>query len=113
MQAGAIRFSSAADGYDVKEGRPGFQFRQGFRRKHDGMEAFFVDGHQLIAVNHEYVNPEINLPAAQAGAPANADDVLKLQNLHGVTVMEIAEGAGASLLSRTARIIAASRQTPE
>jgi hypothetical protein len=33
-----------------------------FGENTDGMELFVVGDHQLIAVNHEYVNPEINLP---------------------------------------------------
>lgn len=63
-----------------------------FGENTDGMEAFFVDGRQLIAVNHEYVNPKINLPRNEGGVPASADDVRKLQNLQGVTVMEVQEG---------------------
>lgn len=64
-----------------------------FGENTDGMESFVVDGRQLIAVNHEYVNPEINLPKNPEGKPASVDDVRKLQSLQGVTVMEIAEGA--------------------
>ncbi|MBC7312996.1 MAG: PhoX family phosphatase, partial [Rhizobium sp.] len=43
-------------------------------------------------VNHEYVNPEINLPNNEKGNPKSAEDVKILQNLQGVTVMEVAEG---------------------
>lgn len=64
-----------------------------FGENTDGMETFLVGDRQLIAINHEYVNPEINLPKNPEGVPASADDVLKLQSLQGVTVMEIAEGA--------------------
>jgi len=91
-----------------------------FGENTDGMELFSIGGHQVLAVNHEYVNPEINLvaaskaareaamAAAQAGAggetdatsvdaevnvlPTNPEEVLKLQNAQGVTVMEVAEG---------------------
>lgn len=63
-----------------------------FGENTDGMEAFTVGNHQLIAVNHEYVNPKINLPNNEGGVPTSADDVRKLQNLQGVTVMEVAEG---------------------
>ena len=55
------------------------------------MELFNVNGHQVIAVNHEYVNTKINLPQNEGGKPASADDVLKLQNLQGVSVFEVAE----------------------
>lgn len=39
------------------------------------------------------MNPKINLPAEQDGNVQSADDVTRLQNFHGVSVMEIAEGA--------------------
>lgn len=63
-----------------------------FGENTDGMEAFVVDGRQVIAVNHEYVNPDVNLPKNADGAVLNADDALTLQNMQGVTVMEVAEG---------------------
>ncbi|MEL6841280.1 MAG: PhoX family phosphatase [Pseudomonadota bacterium] len=62
-----------------------------FGENTDGMEAFVVGGRQVIAVNHEYVNPRENLPH-QDGEILSADDVLTLQNMQGVTVMEVAEG---------------------
>ncbi|MEO0636830.1 MAG: PhoX family phosphatase [Pseudomonadota bacterium] len=65
-----------------------------FGENTDGMEHFSVNGHELIAVNHEYVNPKLNLVQNEDGVPTSADDVLKLQNLQGVTVMEVAEGEG-------------------
>ena len=77
-----------------------------FGENTDGMEAFTMDGRQLIAVNHEYVNPEVNLPQNMAeetaedgtrsmvpsGMPETADQVRILQNMQGVTIMEVAEG---------------------
>lgn len=81
-----------ADGYDLAEGGPVAQSDMVFGENTDGMETFAFQGHQLIAVNHEYTNRKINLPAAQEGTPATADDVRKLQNLQGVTVMEVREG---------------------
>lgn len=66
-----------------------------FGENTDGMELFVVDGKEVIAVNSEYVNPRINLPAASEGVPQNADEVTLLKNLQGVTVMEVADnGAG-------------------
>lgn len=82
---------SDAEGYDLAEGGPATASDRIFGENTDGMESFSFRGHELIAVNHEYTNNDINLPAAQDGVPANAEDVLKLQNLQGVTVMEIAE----------------------
>ncbi|MFQ1701220.1 PhoX family protein [Loktanella agnita] len=62
-----------------------------FGENTDGMEAFVVDGRQVIAVNHEYVNTRANLPQS-GGEVTSADAVTTLQNMQGVTVMEVAEG---------------------
>jgi hypothetical protein len=63
-----------------------------FGENTDGMEAFVVGHRQVIAVNHEYVNTKVNLPQ-NGGEVSSTDDVRTLQNMQGVTVMEIAEGA--------------------
>jgi secreted PhoX family phosphatase len=63
-----------------------------FGENTDGMELFDVDGKEVIAVNSEYVNPKINLPADSEGTPKNADEVMMLKNLQGVTIMEVAKG---------------------
>lgn len=83
---------SEADGYDITDGGPLENSDRVFGENTDGMETFSFQGHELIAINHEYPNRKINLPAAQDGKPENADDVRKLQNIQGVTVMEITEG---------------------
>jgi len=64
-----------------------------FGENTDGMEAFLVDGRQLIAVNHEFASRKVNLPANDGGVPKSSQDVEKLQNLQGVTVMEVADTA--------------------
>jgi len=84
---------SSADGYRVSDGGPLDNSDRVFGENTDGMETFTYQGRQLIAINHEYTNRQTNLPAEQRGTPANANDVRKLQNLQGVTVMEIAERA--------------------
>lgn len=61
-----------------------------FGENTDGMELFEVDGRQVIAVNSEYVNPKINLPAEAEGKPRSAEEVQLLKNMQGVTVLEIA-----------------------
>src|SRR6056297_841628 len=78
---------SGAEGYDIAEGGPVEGSDMVFGENTDGMETFVYRGRQLIAINSEYTNRKTNLPAAQGGVPANAGDVLKLQNLQGVTVM--------------------------
>ena len=62
-----------------------------FGENTDGMETYQIRGHQVIAINNEYVNSDINLPQTEDGIPQSKADVLKLQNLQGVTVMEITE----------------------
>jgi secreted PhoX family phosphatase len=51
----------------------------------DGMELFLINGRQVLAVNQEYTNNAVNLPQTEKGVPRDASDVLKLQNLQGVT----------------------------
>jgi secreted PhoX family phosphatase len=85
---------SAGSGYDISDGGPVSGSDLIFGENTDGMETFSFNGHELIAINHEYTNRGTNLPAAQDGTPANAEDVRKLQNLQGVTVMEVRESDG-------------------
>jgi secreted PhoX family phosphatase len=63
-----------------------------FGENTDGMELYSIGGHEVLVVNSEYTNNDINLPHTADGTPGSADDVLLLQNLQGVTVMELAEG---------------------
>lgn len=65
-----------------------------FGENTDGMEMFLIGSRQVIAVNHEYTNNDVNLPETEKGTPRDAQDVLKLQNLQGVAVFEIAETDG-------------------
>ncbi len=82
-----------ADGAYSAETGVGVEFSDRvFGENTDGMELFDVDGREVIAVNSEYVNPKINLPAASEGVPQTADEVRLLKNMQGVTVMEIAKG---------------------
>lgn len=64
-----------------------------FGENTDGMELFNLGDTELLVVNSEYANRKINLPAEQEGVAASADDVLRIQNFQGVTVMEVTEGA--------------------
>ncbi|MBU2957283.1 PhoX family phosphatase [Paracoccus sp. 1_MG-2023] len=79
--------------FDAATGVPTEGSDRVFGENTDGMEAFEVEGRQLLAVNSEYVNTDINLPQNADGLATSAGDVLRLQNLQGVTVMEVAEGA--------------------
>jgi len=83
---------SDADPYDITDGGPLSKSDRVFGENTDGMETFSFRGRQLIAINHEYASRRVNLPAGQGGTAADAQDVRKLQNLQGVTVMEISEG---------------------
>ena len=83
---------SDADGYDVNNGGGGVKGSDRvFGENTDGMENFSYEGHELLAINSEYVNPKINLPAENEGKAKSADDVTQLQNLQGVTVVEVTE----------------------
>ena len=92
---GQALFSEAEGAFSPETGVPVAMSDKVFGENTDGMELFVVDGKELIAVNSEYVNPKINLPAASEGKPKTADEVTLLKNMQGVTVMEIADtGAG-------------------
>ena len=82
---------SDAEPFDPETGITVASSDRVFGENTDGMEAFTVDGRQLIAVNHEYANNSTNLPHVD-GEPQSHDDVLILQHIQGVTVMEIADG---------------------
>lgn len=85
-------FSDAAE-FDHATGGSVEDSDRVFGENTDGMELFSIDGHEILVVNSEYTNNDINLPHTADGMPASAEDVLKLQNLQGVNVLEIAEGA--------------------
>jgi secreted PhoX family phosphatase len=78
--------------FDAQTGVPTQGSDRVFGENTDGMELFVVDNRELLVVNSEYVNTRINLPAEQDGDTMSADDVLRLQNFQGVSVMEVAEG---------------------
>ena len=110
---------SDAPAFDPATGGTAESQARAFGENTDGMELFAIGAHQVLAVNHEYVNPDINLVAAATAArkaaesaaagsgtetdasavdaevevlPTSAEEVLKLQNAQGVSVMEVAEG---------------------
>ncbi|MBM1222541.1 PhoX family phosphatase [Ponticoccus sp. SC2-23] len=64
-----------------------------FGENTDGMDLFVLeDGREVIAINHEYVNPGINIAADAEGRDAyTPEEIQTLMNLQGVTVMEIAD----------------------
>ncbi len=82
-----------APAFDPAKGVPAEGSDRVFGENTDGMELFSIGGREILVVNHEYTNDAINLPHTAEGLPENAEDVLTLQNLQGVTVMEIVEGA--------------------
>ncbi|WP_425052046.1 PhoX family protein [Psychromarinibacter sp. S121] len=88
---GDALFSEAEGAYSPETGVPVEMSDKVFGENTDGMETFTHDGHVLLAINSEYVNPKINLPADSEGMPKNADEVVLLKNMQGVTVLEIAD----------------------
>lgn len=85
---------SDAPQFDAKTGVPTEGSDRVFGENTDGMELFNIGGREILVVNSEYTNNDINLPETEDGIPQNAAQVKRLQNLQGVTVMEIAEQEG-------------------
>ena len=85
-------FSDAVGDFNHETGGSVEMSDRVFGENTDGMWLYSIDDHQVIAVNHEYTNRSTNLPEAEDGTPRNADDVLKLQNLQGVSIFEVADG---------------------
>lgn len=83
-------FEGVAEEFDHKTGGSVKSSDKVFGENNDGMQLFVHEGRQLLVVNQEYVNPRVNLPQSK-GVPTSADEVRKLQNLQGVTVIEIRE----------------------
>lgn len=83
---------SDAPAFDAATGIPTTGSDRVFGENTDGMELFKVGNHELLVVNSEYVNSKINLAHTDDGMPTSADDVLRLQNFQGVSVMEVREG---------------------
>ena len=83
---------SDAPAFDPASGVPTEGSDRVFAENTDGMWLFSFDDHQIIAVNNEYTNNDVNLPQNEDGMPASAEDVLRLQNFHGVTIFEVADG---------------------
>ena len=83
---------SDAPAFDPATGIPTEGSDRVFGENTDGMEVFHKGGTELLVVNSEYPNPKINLPVEQEGAAVSADDIVRLQNYQGVSVMEVAEG---------------------
>ncbi|MFC5584710.1 PhoX family protein [Nitratireductor kimnyeongensis] len=84
-------FKEAEGSYSAENGVAVDMSDKVFGENTDGMETFIDGDKTILAINSEYVNPEINLPAEAEGMPRNADEVTLLKNMQGVTVMEIAD----------------------
>ena len=88
---GDALFSEAEGAYSPENGVQNDLSDRVFGENTDGMETF-VDGDKIIlAINSEYANPDINLPAETQGVPQSAEQVQILKNIQGVTVLEIAD----------------------
>ncbi|WP_323804501.1 PhoX family phosphatase [Sulfitobacter litoralis] len=88
---GDALFSDAEGAYSPENGVQNDLSDRVFGENTDGMETF-VDGDKIIlAINSEYANPDINLPAETLGVPQSAEQVQILKNIQGVTVLEIAD----------------------
>ncbi|TNE65328.1 MAG: PhoX family phosphatase [Rhodobacteraceae bacterium] len=88
---GDALFSEAKDAYSPETGVSVEMSDKVFGENTDGMETFTDGDKTVLAINSEYVNPKINLPADSEGMPKNADEVTLLKNMQGVTVVEVAD----------------------
>lgn len=59
----------------------------------DGMAIFAKGDKQILAVNNEYIQNKVLLNNRKDGKAINADDVQKMKNAHGISIIEIEEGA--------------------
>lgn len=59
----------------------------------DGMATFAKGDKQILAVNNEYIQNKVLLNNREDGKAINADDVQKMKNAHGISILEIEEGA--------------------
>ncbi|MBD0865681.1 MAG: PhoX family phosphatase [Rhodobacteraceae bacterium] len=84
---------SDAPAFDAVTGVPTTGSDRVFGENTDGMELFNLGNTELLVVNSEYVNTRINLPDGQDGKAISADDIVRLQNFQGVSVMEVTETA--------------------
>lgn len=82
---------SDAPAFDAQTGIPTKGSDRVFGENTDGMELFNVGGREVLVVNSEYTNNRINLVGNEDGLPLSGDDVLRLQNFQGVSVIELAE----------------------
>lgn len=87
LMSQAVAFDSAT-GHDAENAQ------YIFGENTDGMWLYSIDGHEVIAVNHEYGNRKTNLPQNPEGLALSAEDVLMMQRIQGVTVMEVAPKDG-------------------
>ncbi|MEM9228423.1 MAG: PhoX family phosphatase [Pseudomonadota bacterium] len=83
---------SDAPAFDATTGIPTEGSDRVFGENTDGMELFSQGDTELLVVNSEYVNTKVNLPAEQEGAAVSAEDITRLQNFQGVSVIEVTEG---------------------
>ncbi|MFY0597411.1 MAG: PhoX family phosphatase [Cognatishimia sp.] len=59
----------------------------------DGMAVFAKGDKQILAVNNEYIQNKVLLKNREDGKATNADDIQKMKNAHGISILEIEEGA--------------------
>ena len=88
---GDALFSEAEGAYSPENGVQNDLSDRVFGENTDGMETFVNGDKIILAINSEYANPDINLPAETLGVPQSAEQVQILKNIQGVTVLEIAD----------------------
>lgn len=69
------------------------QQEMAFGDNNDGMTVFTIGSKTVLVVNNEYTNRDIANAHRESKLPETDDDVLKGMLAHGVSIMEIAQGA--------------------
>lgn len=88
---GDALFSDAEGAYSPENGVQNDLSDRVFGENTDGMETFVEGDKIILAINSEYANPDINLPADAHGVPQSAEQVQMLKNIQGVTVLEVVD----------------------
>lgn len=60
-----------------------------FGDNNDGMKHFSIDGHEVLAINNEYVNFSSIFQHYEERRPQSIDDIVKTQQAVGVSIVEV------------------------
>lgn len=92
-----------APAFDPAGKTPASAQEKQFGDNNDGLTFFPLDENRgVLAVNHEYVNPELMF--AHQGKEMTADDVKTAQAAHGVSIIEVVKQDGRWVLDKSGKL---------